>query len=435
METADLRIDAGWIVPIEPAGALRDHALIITGSRIAAIAPVADANRMFAARERIVLHDHALLPGLVNAHTHAAMSLFRGIADDVPLKVWLEREIWPREGRFVTPDFVYDGARLAAAEMLLGGVTCCNDMYFFPDASARAFVELGMRAMLGLPILDFPTVYAPDADSYLQTGLAIRDAWKHEPGLVFSLAPHAPYTVSDATWRKIVVLARQIDVPIQTHLAETAQEHAQSVEQHGLAPLARLHELGATGPGFIAIHGVHLAPADIALLATHGCHVVHCPVSNMKLGAGIAPIAALLARGVNVALGTDGAASNNRLDLLSELRIAALLAKVATGDPSVLPASQALEVATLAGARALGLDDEIGSLVAGKQADIVAVDLSALDASPCYDPISHLVHAVGRDAVTDVWVAGRRVVCAGALATADEAAIVARARLWQERLE
>ena len=435
MKTADLRIDAGWIVPIEPADALRDHALIITGGRIAAIAPSADADRTFAARERIVLRDHALIPGLVNAHTHAAMSLFRGIADDVPLKIWLEREIWPREGRFVTPDFVYDGARLAAAEMLLGGVTCCNDMYFFPDATARAFVELGIRAMLGLPILDFPTVYAPDADGYLQTGLAIRDAWKHEPGLVFSLAPHAPYTESDATWRKIVVLARQIDVPIQTHLAETAQEHAQSVEQHGLAPLARLHELGATGPGFIAIHGVHLAAADIALLATHGCHVVHCPISNMKLGAGIAPVAALLARGVNVALGTDGAASNNRLDLLSELRIAALLAKVATGDPSVLPASQALEVATLAGARALGLDDEIGSLVAGKQADIVAVDLSALDASPCYDPISHLVHAVGRDAVTDVWVAGRRVVCAGALATADEAAIVARARLWQERLE
>ena len=435
MLAADLRIDAGWIVPIEPTGVLRDHALIVTAGRIAAIVPFADADRNFATREQIVLRNQVLIPGLVNAHTHAAMSLFRGIADDVPLKVWLEQQIWPREGRFVTPEFVYDGARLAAAEMLLGGVTCCNDMYFFPDATARAVVELGMRAMLGLPILDFPTVYAPDADSYLQTGLAIRDAWKHEPGLAFSLAPHAPYTVSDATWKKIVVFARQLDLPIQTHLAETAEENAQSIEQHGLAPLARLHELGATGPEFVAIHGVHLAEADIELLATHGGHVVHCPVSNMKLGAGVAPVAALLARGVNVALGTDGAASNNRLDLLSELRIAALLAKVATGDPSVFPAPQALEVATLGGARALGLDAEIGSLVAGKLADIVAVDLSALDASPCYDPISHLVHAVGRDAVTNVWVAGRRAVSDGALVAADEAAIVARARLWQERLE
>ena len=435
MLSADLRIDAGWIVPIEPAGALRDHALIVSAGRIAAIVPFADADRTFAARERVALRDHVLIPGLVNAHTHAAMSLFRGIADDVPLNVWLEQEIWPREGRFVTPEFVYDGARLAAAEMLLGGITCCNDMYFFPDATARAFVEVGMRAMLGLPILDFPTAYASDADGYLQTGLAIRDAWKHEPGLAFSLAPHAPYTVSDATWKKIVVFARQLDLPIQTHLAETAQEHAQSVEQHGFAPLARLHGLGATGPEFIAIHGVHLAAPDIELLATHGGHVVHCPVSNMKLGAGIAPVAALLARGVNVALGTDGAASNNRLDLLSELRIAALLAKVVTGDPSALPAPQALEVATLGGARALDLDEEIGSFVAGKQADIVAVDLSALDASPCYDPISHLVHAVGRDAVTAVWIAGRRVVFAGTLTTADEAAIAARARLWQERLE
>jgi len=318
---------------------------------------------------------------------------------------------------------------------LLGGVTCFNDMYFFPDATARASVELGTRAMLGLPILDFPTAYAADADGYLTAGLAIRDAWKHEPCLTFSLAPHAPYTVSDATWKKIVVFARQLDLPIQTHLAETADEIDASIAQHGLAPLVRLHALGATGPGFIAIHGVHLSADDIGLLATHGGHVVHCPVSNMKLGAGIAPVAALLARDVNVALGTDGAASNNRLDILAELRIAALLAKVATGDASVLPARQALDVATLGGARALGLDAVIGSLVPGKQADVVAIDLSALGVSPCYDPVSHLVHAVGRDAVTDVWVSGRRVVVSGALVTADAAAIAARARHWRERLQ
>ena len=435
METVDLRVDAGWIVPIEPAGALRAHALILDAGRVKALVPASEADLHFDPYDHVTFPDHVLLPGLVNAHTHAAMNLFRGLADDLPLQDWLERHIWPREGRFVGPDFVYDGARLAAAEMLLGGITCCNDMYFFPDASARAFVELGMRAMLGLPILDFPTPYAADADGYLQSGLAIRDELKHEPNLAFSLSPHAPYTVGDATWEKIIVYARQLDLPIQTHLAETASEVDDSTAKHGRTPLRRLHELGATGPGFIAIHGVHLSAEDIALLATHGGHVVHCPVSNMKLGAGIAPVAALLASGINVALGTDGAASNNRLDLFGEMRVAALLAKVATGDPSVLNAQQALTAATLSGARALGLDGEIGSLIAGKAADFIAVEMSALDATPCYEPVSHLVHVVGRDAVTDVWVAGRRVVSGRALTTADEAAIIARARLWQERLQ
>ena len=435
MHAVDLRVDAGWIVPVEPGGALAGHSLLVDNGRIVALAMSAAADREYSARSHVTLPHHVLVPGLVNAHTHAAMSLFRGIADDVPLGVWLEQHIWPREGKFAAPGFVYDGARLAAAEMLRGGVTCCNDMYFFPDATARALLETGMRAMLGLPVLDFPTPYAADADGYLQAGLAIRDQLKHESRLAFSLSPHAPYTVGDAAWEKIVVYARQLDLPIQTHLAETAAEVAESKSKHGLPPLARLHRLGATGPGFIAIHGVHLAPDEIDLLAIHGCHVVHCPASNMKLGSGIAPVATLLGRGVNVAIGTDGAASNNRLDVFGEMRLAALLAKVATGDPSVLPAQQALHAATLAGARALGLDHEIGSLAPGKQADIVAVDLSALDATPCYDPVSHLVHAVGREAVTDVWVAGHRVVVSRALTMADEAEILARARSWQERLQ
>jgi 5-methylthioadenosine/S-adenosylhomocysteine deaminase len=434
MQTCDLRIDAGWIVPIEPAGALADHSLLVDAGRIVALVPSARADREFGAREHVALPRHALLPGLVNAHTHAAMNLFRGIADDVALKVWLEQHIWPREAQFAGPAFVHDGARLAAAEMLRGGITCCNDMYFFPDASARAFLDLGMRAMLGLPVLDFPTPYAADPDGYLARGLAVRDALKHEPRLTFALAPHAPYTVSDETWRKVVVFARQLDLPIQTHLAETADELAASRTAHGRTSLHRLHELGVTGPQFIAIHGVHLAADEIVLLATHGCHVVHCPISNMKLGSGIAPVAALLAAGVNVALGTDGAASNNRLDLFAETRTAALLAKAVTGDPAVLPAHVALHAATLAGARALGLDERIGSLTVGKEADVIAVDLSAPEALPCYDPVSHLVHVAGREAVTDVWVEGRRIVAGRVLQTADEAAIGASALLWQERL-
>jgi 5-methylthioadenosine/S-adenosylhomocysteine deaminase len=432
---AELRVDAGWVVPIEPAGSLRDHAVLIDAGRVVALVPQQSADRDWIAAERVSLPDHVLLPGLVNAHTHAAMNLMRGMADDVPLDAWLRERVWPHEREFVSPDFVLDGARLAAAEMLCGGVTCCNDMYFFPEATARAFVETGMRAMLGLAILDFPTPYAADADGYLQAGLAVRDVFKHEPRLGFSLAPHAPYTVSDATWERIVMYARQLDLPIQTHIAETAAEVQESRERFGTTPLARLHRLGATGPGFIAIHAVHLERADVDLLAVHGGHVVHCPASNMKLASGIAPVPTFAARGINVALGTDGAASNNRLDLFADMRLATLLAKVASGDAAAFPAAQALTAATLGGARALGLESTIGSLVPGKEADLIAVDLASVDAAPCYDAVSHLVHAVGRDAVTDVWVGGRRVVAGRKLLTADTAALVARARLWQERMQ
>jgi 5-methylthioadenosine/S-adenosylhomocysteine deaminase len=435
MINVDLRLDAGFIVPIEPPQTLAGHSLLVDDGRIVALAPLASVDRDYTAREHVVLPQHVLIPGLVNAHTHAAMSLFRGIADDLPLARWLSEHIWPRESRFVAPDFVYDGTLLAAAEMLKGGVTCCNDMYFFPDAGARAFLESGMRAMLGLVVLDFPTPYAADPDGYLQAGLAVRDALKHEPRLAFALAPHAPYTVGDPAFRKIVTYARQLDLPIETHLAETAAEVTESLERFGMTPLARLHDLGATGPGFIAIHGVHLTTADVDLLAVHGGHVVHCPASNMKLGSGIAPVATLAARSINLALGTDGAASNNRLDLFGEMRLAALLAKVAAHDAAAFPARQVLHAATLGGACALGLERTLGSLVPGKAADIVAVDISGIDALPCYDPVSHLVHAVGRHAVTDVWVGGRRVVANRALTTVDEGAIVSRARVWQGKLQ
>jgi 5-methylthioadenosine/S-adenosylhomocysteine deaminase len=435
MQTIDLRVDAAWIVPVEPAGALPDHAILIDAGRIVDVVPASAAEDRFAARERVALPGHVIVPGLVNAHTHAAMALFRGIADDVPLQTWLEQHIWPREARFVAPDFVYDGTRHAAAEMLKGGVTCFNDMYFYPESAARACLELGIRAMLGLVVLDFPTPYASDPDGYLQLGLAVRDACKHVPSLAFSLAPHAPYTVGDAAWERIVMYARQLDLPLQTHISETVLEVAQSRERHGATPLARLHRLGATGPSFIGIHAVHLTAADLDLLATHGGNVVHCPISNMKLGNGIAPVTALEARGVNVALGTDGAASNNRLDILGEMRTAALLAKVASGDPAVLPAWRTLEMATLGGARALGLDARIGSLRPGKEADLVAVDLSAGAALPCYDPVSHLVHVAGRECVTDVWVGGERVVADRALTRVDETELASRAQHWQERLK
>jgi 5-methylthioadenosine/S-adenosylhomocysteine deaminase len=430
----DLRIDARWIIPVEPAGTLTDHALIVDGGRIVALAKSADADRDYAAAARVTLSDHVLIPGLVNAHVHAAMTLLRGVADDVPLKPWLEVEIWPREGRLVAPDFVYDGTLLGAAEMLRGGVTCANDMYFFPDAAARAYEQAGMRAMLGMPILDFPTPYAADADAYLARGLAARDAFKHASRLSFSLAPHAPYTVSDATWNTIVMYARQLDLSIQTHVAETKAEVDEARAATHETPLARLDRLGATGPTFIAIHAVHLDAGDIDRLATQGCHVVHCPGSNMKLASGIAPITSLLARNINVALGSDGAASNNRLDIFGEMRLASLLAKVSTGNAAAVPAPTALRMATLNGAAAIGLDAEIGSLEVGKQADLTAVRIGSVETLPMFDPASHLVNAAGREHVSDVWVAGARVVDDGRLTTLDVAALESRAHAWQQRI-
>jgi 5-methylthioadenosine/S-adenosylhomocysteine deaminase len=430
----DLRIDAQFIIPVEPVGVLRDHALLVDDGRIAALVPAPQADRDFVPRERVALPQHALIPGLVNAHTHAAMTLLRGIADDVPLKSWLEDHIWPREARFMSAEFVHDGTLLGAAEMLRAGITCCNDMYFHPDAAALAYEQAGMRAMLGMPILDFPTPYAADADAYLQRGLAARDAFKDAPRLSFSLAPHAPYTVGDATWQNVVVYARQLDAVIQTHVAETRQEVDVSCATFHETPLERLDRLGATGPAFVAIHAVHVDARDIDLLATQRCHVIHCPGSNMKLASGIAPVAELLARGVNVALGTDGAASNNRLDMLDEMRLASLLAKVATGSAAALPAPTVLRMATLNGAAALGLDARIGSLVAGKDADITALRLADIETVPLYDPVSQLVNATGREHVTDVWVAGERVVADRRLTRIDAAALLGRTRIWQERL-
>jgi 5-methylthioadenosine/S-adenosylhomocysteine deaminase len=313
-------------------------------------------------------------------------------------------------------------------------VTCCADQYFFPDAAARAYRQSGMRAFVGLPVLDFPTPYAADAQAYLQAGLAARDSWKHEARLSFAFAPHAPYTVGDASWEQIVVYARQLDLPIQTHLQETRAELEQSLAAHAMSPLARLDRLGVTASDFIAVHAVHLLDSDVDLLATQGCQVVHCPTSNLKLASGLAPVARLQARGINVALGSDSAASNNRLDLFAEMRLASLLAKVVSGDAAAVPAATALRMATLAGAAALGLDAQIGSLRPGKQADAITVNLAAFSHLPCYDPLSHLVHVAGRDQVTDVWVAGQRLVQAGALATLDAADLGARARLWQDRL-
>jgi 5-methylthioadenosine/S-adenosylhomocysteine deaminase len=423
------------VIPVEPAGVtLTDHAVVIREERIAAVMPLAEAWARHPDASRVALPSHVLIPGLVNLHTHAAMSLMRGVADDLPLMDWLQNHIWPAEARVVCDEFVHDGTLLACAEMLRGGITCFNDMYFFPEAAARAALRAGLRAAIGIIAVEFRSAYASDAEDYLSKGMALRDRLRGEPLLSFCLAPHAPFTVSDATFSRIATYAGELDLPVHIHVHETATEISDSLKQHGLRPLARLQGLGLLGPGLIAVHAVHLESGEIAALARHGCSVAHCPSSNLKLGSGIAPVAGLLAAGVNLGLGSDGAASNNRLDLFAEMRLAALLAKGASGAPQVLPAARVLEAATLGGARALGLQDKIGSIVTGKLADLTAVNLDAPELSPCYDPVSHLVYAAGREHVSDVWVQGERRLRDGRIEGLDTESLQQCARRWRQRI-
>jgi len=411
MQTVDLLLDCRWLAPVRPAGqVLEDHAVAVDAGRIVAVLPSAQAGLRFSPVERVALDSHLVTPGLINAHTHASMSLLRGVGDDLPLKRWLQDRIWPLEVALVDEKFVYDGARLAGAEMLRAGVTTCSDMYFYPDASARGLRDVGMRAVVGIIAIEFPTRYASDAEDYLRKGLAARDALRDDPLVSFTLAPHAPYTVSDATLGRVAMLAEELDLPVHTHVHETTDELAEAVARSGLRPLARLDRLGLVTERLVAVHAVHLSDAEIRLLAERGASVAHCPASNLKLGSGIARTVDLLAAGVNLVFGTDGAASNNRLDILDEMRLAALLAKGASGDAAALPAMQALECATLNGARALGLESQVGSIEAGKAADLVAFDMNAVETTPLYDPVSHLLYACGRENVSDVWVAGSAVV-------------------------
>lgn len=433
-EKVDLLIEARWIAPVEPDTLLHHHSIAIRDGRIVTLLPTAEAARL-EARERIRLPDHILIPGLVNLHTHAAMSLMRGMADDLPLMEWLQKRIWPAEAAHVSPQFVHDGTRLACAEMLKGGITCFNDMYFYPEAAAEAAAEIGMRAVVGVTVLDFPTAYASDADNYIAKGLAAHERLLDHPLVSFCLAPHAPYTVSDATFERILTLSEQLDLPIHCHIHETLDEISQSLAQHGTRPIGRLAGLGLLGPGFIGVHAVHLQADEIQFLSKQGCSVAHCPSSNLKLGSGIAPVAAMLSNGINVGLGTDGAASNNRLDLFQEMRQAALLAKGTTGDAAALPARQALRMATLNGARALGLDHRIGSLAIGKAADLCAVELSSTEAIPCFDPVSHLIYAAGRECVSHVWVGGKCCVERKKLKQLHENDLKNSVSLWQNRLE
>ncbi len=404
---ADLIIEARWLLPIIPHDTLlHNQAVVIALGVIIDICPISNAHERYDVQEFVQLNDHVLIPGLINLHTHAAMSLMRGLADDLPLMPWLENHVWPAEAQLVSPNFVHDGTLLACAEMLSGGITTFNDMYFYPKATAEASMQAGMRANLGLVVLEFPTNYASDAEDYVDKGTKARDQLKHEPLISFSFAPHAPYTVGDATFTQINTLSEQLNLTVHTHLHETLAEIAQSEQTHGMRPLARLVNLGLLNSSTTFAHCVHLDDIEMKLLAEHGCHIAHCPSSNLKLASGIAPIVDCARYGINIGLGTDGAASNNRLDLFAEMRLAALLAKGQSGDATAISVHEVLRMATINGAKALGLDDKIGSIEIGKLADLAAVKMSDIAMQPCFDITSHLVYVAGREQVSHVWVNG-----------------------------
>ncbi|MBC8007578.1 MAG: TRZ/ATZ family hydrolase [Prolixibacteraceae bacterium] len=432
---ADLVIEASWVIPIEPYGTvLENHAVAIADGSIVAVLPRDEMRLRCSSGQKCQMDSHILIPGLINFHSHAAMTLMRGLADDLKLMDWLSNHIWPAESKHASAQFVYDGTLLACAEMLRGGVTCFNDMYFFPEMTGRAALQAGMRAALGIILLEFPTAYASDAQDYLHKGLAMRDELKRESLLSFCMAPHAPYTVSNKSFEQVLTLSEQLQIPINTHIHETRDEIRESLVKFGVRPLARLERLGVLGPSFIAVHAVHLEPQEIALLAQLGCSVAHCPSSNLKLASGIAPVDRMLSAGINIGVGTDGAASNNRLDVFTEMRLAALLAKSTSDNAETLPAHMALRMATLNAAQALGLEQRIGSIQPGKSADLCAVNLDSVALSPCYDPASHLVYVAGREDVSDVWVSGRQLVGSGRLLHMDEAGIMRKAREWQSRI-
>ena len=434
-QSIDTLIEAGWVVPVEPHGVvLEGHAVAVDGGTVVAVLPLAEARARCAAREVVSRPGSVLIRGLGNAHTHNPMTLMRGVADDLALHEWLQQHIWPVEAAVIGPEFVADGVALAIAEMLRGGTTCCNENYFFPDVQAATYKRHGFRARVGLPVIDFPTAWAKTDDEYFDRAGEVHDQWRGDPLVSTAFAPHAPYTVSDASFGRIRMLADQLDIPVHCHVHETAQEVAESQERHGQRPLARLDRLGLVNDRLIAVHMTALDQAEIELCAQRGVSVVHCPESNLKLASGFCPVGKLQAAGVNVAIGTDGAASNNDLDMFGELRTAALLAKAVAGDATALDAAAALRAATLGSARAMGLEAQVGSIEPGKQADLACIDLDPLETQPLFHVLSQLAYATGRHQVTDVWIAGKRKLRDRVLVDMDAEALVANARQWRARI-
>jgi 5-methylthioadenosine/S-adenosylhomocysteine deaminase len=431
----DTLLHCRYIIPVIPDNTvLEHHSIAIANGAITDILPRADAEIKYAGVATIELDQHIVLPGLINAHGHAAMSLLRSYANDLSLKDWLDNHIWPVEARWVSDAFVFDGTQLAIGEMIKSGTTCFSDMYFFPEAAARAAMDAGVRCQVAFPIFEFPCNWGSGPQEYLEKGLALRDQYRGSERIKVAFGPHAPYTVGNASLEKVVMLAEELDANIQIHLHETAFEVESAVKETGMRPVERLRKIGLLSPRAQCVHMTAINNNDIETISTNGCHVIHCPESNLKLASGFCPVDTLQKAGVNVALGTDGAASNDDLDLFAELRSAALLAKAVANDPTALAAHAAVRMATINGARALGMENLIGSIETGKQADITAVRINTLCAQPLYDPPSSLVYTSSGSRVSDVWVGGKRLLNDRQLTTLDENDLLQRAISWGEKI-
>ena len=435
MSNVDKVIHARWVVTVDATNQVLDHhSIALSKNRIHEILPTGLVEQKFATAEQVNLMNHAVIPGLVNAHTHAAMSLFRGAAEDLPLQDWLQQKIWPLEGKWVTEEFVRDGTRLAFAEMIRSGTTCMNDMYMFPEVVGEVAKSVGMRSSLGMIVLEFPTAWAQNATEYLDKGMKLYEEFLDDPLISTIFAPHSPYTVADETFETIADLSDKYDLPVHMHVHETTDEVENSLKQHGVRPIERLRQLGLVNSKLQAVHVTQLTPDETSLFAESQVSVIHCPKSNLKLASGICPIAQLLEKKVNVAIGTDGAASNNSLNMIEEMRFAGLIAKVSSGDASKVSVNEALRMATINGAKSLGLESEIGSLEEGKLADITAIDLDDLNSSPVYDPVAQIVYAATRNQVTDVWIDGQQVLENRKLTSIDEFECLDIAKRWGERI-
>ena len=428
-------IHAKYIVPMDhQAQSLEDHCIAIQDGRILEILPATEATNKYSSEANHHYHQHIIIPGLINCHTHAAMSLFRGLAHDLSLMQWLEEFIWPAEQKWVNEEFVELGTQLAITEMLRGGVTCFNDMYFFAETTAKVAAEAGVRAHIGMILLDFPTQYAKGPDEYFAKGLAIHDVYKSHPLIKCTFAPHAPYTVSNPPLEHIATLSNELELAVHIHLHETEHEISQSIEKYQMRPLQRLHEIGLLNSNLLAVHMTHLEDNEIELLAETQANVIHCPQSNLKLASGFCPLQKLNRKQINIALGTDSCASNDNLDVLEEMHTASLLAKGVANDASAFTAYESLSSATINAAKALGIDKETGSLEIGKAADFAAININSPEAQPMYDPIGHLVYATQRNQVTDVWVAGKQLLHNRQLKTLDQNEILSRTKQWNEKI-
>ena len=434
MKQIDLLIQPEWLIPIVPKGAvLQDCALAIHQGRIEAVLPTEEATHLYEPETIVDLPNQVLLPGLVNAHGHSAMSLLRGYADDLPLNTWLNEHIWPAESEWVGEEFVRDGTRLACAELIRSGTTCFSDMYFFPDVTAEAATQAGLRSRIAFPVIEFPSAWAQGPDEYLHKGLELHDQYKNHALVNVAFGPHAPYTVGNSTFERVAVLAEELDAAIHVHLHETAQEIDDSLSEHGVRPIDRLNQLGVLGPRTEAVHMTQVSEDDLDVLKTTNTSVVHCPKSNLKLASGFCPVNKLLTEDIQVGLGTDSAASNNCLNMLEEMRFASLLGKAVSGNATALSAEQSLHMATLGGASALGLEAEIGSLEPGKSADMISVRLDYLSSQPLYDLASQIVYSSPTQAHNS-WVNGKQLLCDGELQTLNENEILARASDWRQKI-